>query len=304
MNIKFEKMNISSIISINFARFFFRLGHVLFLMALIIMIPVSGLMTQTIPSFPLSNDTIGFFETNLGGGYPLFTHPYAPLSPEEFLLIRQQKNQTLSLVPYYNPPLFPSETVYGIYHQENGYVSWVKEFIDPVTGNVRLCQVGDTGEKGETPYLKNLSPAENDYLGRIGWYNVNGKIWPRTWINGTMYEGQSWSEWWGPFIADEQGSVFKKRDAVVSKGVIPVAGNQTDVYIVTITGPSEFYKGMNMKEVFYFADGIGPVGHEIFEMSAEPIALHAIESMPADAPSVLPAGELVFSHEVRCLNLY
>lgn len=277
--------------------------YLCFLMVIVIS-PVSGKMSDTVPAFPLSNHTIGYFVTELGGGYPLFNHSYAPFSDNEYLLTRQPKNQTLSIVPYYNPPLFPNETVYGLYHQEIGYVSWLKEFTDPKTGIVRLCQVADTGEKGEVPYLSNLSPADNDYLGRIGWYEVNGKVWPRTWINGTMYEGQSWSEWWGPFVADEQGSVFKKRDAVVSKSVIPVAGNQTRVYIVTINGPSEFYPGMNMKEAFYFADGIGPVGRDIIEMNADPISLRSIEGIPADAPAFLPAGERVFSHVVRCVSLF
>lgn len=263
----------------------------------------SGSMTRTIPSFPLTNETIGTFSINLGGGYPLFNHSYTLFSDDEYLLHGQHKNQTLTLVPYNNPPLFPNETVYGILHEENGYVSWVKVFTDPNTGIVRLCQVADTGEFGETPYQKNLSPAENDYLGRIEWLVVYGKIWPRTWINGTMYEGQSWTEWWGPFPPDKEGSVFRKRDTVVRKVILPIAGNQTEVYEVSITGPSETNEGINRTENLYFLDGVGPVGHDIIETTEERINLHSKKGMPEDAPDFLPAGTTVFSHQVRCNTL-
>ena len=266
--------------------------------------PVSGKMTDTIPAFPLSYTTLGYFETELGGGYPLFNHPYAPFTDEEYIMTGGDKNQSLSIVPYNNPPLFPNDTVYGVVHHENGYVSWLKEFIDPQSGVTRLCQVADTGEKGEQPYLMNLSPADNDYLGRIDWFYVNGKVWPRTWINGTMYEGQNWSEWWGPFPPDDQGSVFKKRDAVVRKGTLSVAGDEKEVYIVLITGPSEFYPGMNMEENLYFADGFGALGHDMIEINAESLSLLSVEGKYQGNLSILPAGVRVFSHETRCVNLY
>lgn len=269
----------------------------------LILSPVSGKMSSTSPSFPLSNNTIGFFSTEIGGGYPLFNHSFTPFTENDYLIARQHKNQTISVFAYDNSPLFPNETVYGLYHEENGYVAWLKEFTDPESGIVRLCQVADTGEFGEVPYLRNKSPADNDYLGRIEWFVVDGKLWPRTWINGSMYEGQSWSEWWGPFPPDKEGSVFKKRDAVVSKVIIPVAGNQSETYMVSITGPSEFLPGLNTKEDLYFVDGVGPVGRDLIEITGESINLHTIAGIPADAPEILPAGEKVFSHIARCTRL-
>jgi len=276
---------------------------IIILVCCILTLPVSGTNLSTTPSFDLSDRYFGIYAAELGGGYPLFNHPYALFTDQEYFMTREQKNQTIRIISYNNPPLFPNETVYGWYHEELGYVSWLKEYINPDTGVTRLCQVADTGEMGETPYIKNLSPAENDYLGTIGWYEVHGKIWPRTWINGTMYEGQSWTEWWGPMPADDEGSVFKRREAIVSKGVIPVAGNQTDVYIVTIKGPSEFYPGLNGTETFYFADGIGPVGRDLVEITGSPIEIDTIGGLPGEAPKTLPIGEKVFTHTARCTHL-
>ena len=298
-----RRVNISRIRSGNRITYWLKISLLLFLGIWLIFSPVSGKMSSTTPSFPLSNNSIGFFSTEISGGYPLFNHSFTPFTDNDYIIARQHKNQTLSVFAYNNSPTFPNETVYGLYHEENGYVSWLKEFSDPETGTVRLCQVADTGEFGESPYLRNISPAENDYLGRIGWYVVDGKLWPRTWINGSMYDGQSWSEWWGPFPPDKEGSVFKRRDAVVSKMVIPVAGNQTDAFMVTITGPSEFHPGMNAKENLYFVDGVGPVGRDLIETTGEPVNLRSIDGLPADAPAILPAGEKVFSHIARCARL-
>jgi hypothetical protein len=269
----------------------------------LMLIPVSCTMTSTMPSFPLTNGTIGFFTAEDSGGYPVYPHPFINFTDIGYIRYGQHKNQTLRIFSYYNPPIFPNETVYGILHEELGYVSWVKEYRDPRTGLSSLCQVADTGERGEKPFMQNVSPAENDYRGFIEWFNVSGKIYPRTWIKGSMQVGQSWSEMWGPFPADTNGSVFRKRDAVVSKERIPIAGNLTEVYAVTITGPSELYPGNIAKEVLYFADGVGAVGRDVFEMTGKPIKLHEIEGMPADAPEILPAGELVYTHSVRCTNL-
>lgn len=263
----------------------------------------NGLFTKTIPSVAFPEGEIGLFKTTVYDGYPYVQQPYALLTDEEIISLHNSPNQTLDLIVYQNPPIFPNETVYGILHKELKYVSWLKEFTDPETGNNRLCQVADSGEFGITPYQSNLSPAENDYKGIIEWYLVEGKFYPRTWINGTMYEGQTWTEWWGPFTPDSEGSLFRERQYTVSKGQVPIGDKNVDGYIVSINGPGEFNQFINTTEIIYFVDGIGPIGHDFYDETSTTLPLKPQVNTPADAPTSLPPNTPVFSHQARCENL-
>jgi len=259
--------------------------------------------SKTVPKIPLFSDGVWFYQATVQAGYPMVNHAYGPMTEAEMRSYNEVSDQKLRIIPYFNPPLFPNETIYGLHHTGLGYVSWIVEYPDPGDENsTRIMQVADQGEAGEPVYLTNISSAENDYLQRFDWFVLNGKMHPRTWVNGTMHDGQQWSEFWYTFTPDTDGSMFRLRNYTVTKESIPVENQSFDLYILTMEGRSELHPGMHTIERFYMIDGLGFVGRDFTEETYEDYVIPR-EPGYENAPGVIPKGSTIFGHSAVCTDM-
>lgn len=284
----------------------FIIGGFFFILVWILLLPSSITSAETdsivpstsfsyYPSIPFGQETIWKYHLNMSGGYPLVPHEFGQFTQYDWNSLDEDQNQTVSILRYFNPPAFPNETVYGFYHQELGFVLWIKELIDE-TGVVSLAQVGES-TKGT--YNANISPTENDYSGNIEWFFVNDKLYPRTWIKGHMVDGTNWTEYWGPFSLDEEGSVFRERRYTVNSVPITIQNKQYDGFAISMTGPGEDDESVEVTETLFFADGIGPTRRDIVAKTTQVTPLPPFEGWP----TTIPADTIIFDHSARIVSV-
>ena len=144
-----------------------------------------------------------------------------------------------------------------------------------------------------------MSSAENDYAGNIEWFFVNNKLYPRTWIKGHMVDGMNWTEYWGPFTLDEEGSVFRYRNYSVHSVPIFVQNKKYEGFAVSMIGPGEDDESEEVTETLFFVDGIGPTGRDIIAKTTQVTPLPPHEGWP----SSLPAGTIIFDHSARIVSV-
>lgn len=248
------------------------------------------------PSIPLDDKTTWKYHLIMSGGYPLVAHEFGPFTQDDWIVLGEDQNQTVKILHYFNPPSFPNETIYGFYHQELRFVLWLKELHDAKTGVTSLVQVGETAKD---TYIGNITPAENDYKGNIGWFFINGTLYPRTFIKGNMSEGMNWTEYWGPFDSDKEGSVFRERKYIVHEVPITLQNKQYNGFAVNITGPGEEDESVEVTEILYFVEGFGPTGRDIVAKTTQLTPLPPHEGWP----SSLPADTIIFDHKAEFVSM-
>ncbi|HWQ67379.1 MAG TPA: hypothetical protein VN372_10960 [Methanospirillum sp.] len=248
------------------------------------------------PTYPLDPNVQWRFNLELEGGYPMVPHAFGPFTEEDWIKTDEDKTQTISVILYNNSPLFPNKTVYGVTHDQLRFAVWLMEMKNPVTGDDMLAQVAETAKD---TYDMNKTPAENDYLGNIGWFVVNGKLYPRTWISGHMKAGQSWIEYWGPYSPDVNGSLVRERRMEVREEPVILDGKTYDGYIIRMTGPIDIGQNMESTEEFTIVDGLGAVHRIISINSTEPIPANSLNpGQPAQ-----PAGTMVLRHVASFVSM-
>ncbi len=247
------------------------------------------------PSIPFSENIIWKYHLNMSGGYPIIPHEFGIFTQDDWITLDEDRNQTISILHYFNSPAFPNETVYGFYHHELGFVLWIKELNDE-NGVASLSQVG---ESVKDTYNANLSPAENDYWRNIEWFFVNDKLYPRTWIKGHLVDGMNWTEYWGPFTLDEEGSIFRERRYSVYTVPMIIMNKTYNAFAVAYVGPGEDDESEEVSETLYFVDGIGPTGRDIILKNTQLTPLPPNEGWP----QFLPAGTTLLDHSARIVSV-
>lgn len=249
------------------------------------------------PSYPLDPSITWKGNISLEAGYPLVQHAFAPFTQKEWDSFKIDKEHTIRILAYENPPLFPNKTIYAIYHPILETMPWLIEMKNPVTGDDMLAQVASTS-KGE--YDPQLSPLENDKKNNIGWYVVNGTLYPRTWISGHLADGQKWSEYWGPYQPDMNGSRLKKRTYLIKENEVDFNGTKYPGFIVRITGPHVIAGvNTNMVEELTLVDGIGVIKRLLTHTAAEPF----IRNSTITGKQVLPKDTMIFRHLVTMFSM-
>lgn len=244
------------------------------------------------PTYPLDTDITWKGTIELEAGYPLVDHVFAPFNENEWTKFEIGKEHVIRIIAYENPPLFPDDTVYALYHEKLETMPWLLEMKNPVTGDDMLAQVAST-PKGK--YNPNLTPLENDEQNNIGWYVIDGKLYPRTWVSGHLQEGQTWVEYWGPYNPDREGSKLRKRTYAISEIPVTFAGETYPGYLVRITGPHIIANvSVDTVEELTLVDGIGVTSRLLTHTATEPF----IRNSSITAKKTIPAGTMIFKHNV------
>lgn len=255
-------------------------------------ISASELESGIYPKYPLDTNITWIGNISLEAGYPLVDHVFAPFSEEEWTRFDIGKQHVIRIIPYANSPLFPDKTVYAIYHEKIETMPWLIEMKNPITGDDMLAQVAST-PKGK--YNPNLSAKENDMNNNIGWYVIDGKLYPRTWVSGHLKEGQTWVENWGPYDPDLNGSVLRKRTYTIHEIPVEFAGQTYPGYLVHIAGPHVIAKvPVETVEDLTLIDGIGVTSRLLTHTATEPF----ISNSSITGKKTMPAGTMIFRHNV------
>lgn len=242
------------------------------------------------PSYPLDPAIRWRGNLTLEAGYPLVDHTFGPFTDAEWATYDSAQDHVIRILTYENPPLFPNDTVYALYHENLETMPWLIEMKNPVTGDDMLAQVASTG-KGV--YDPDLSPLENDQQNNIGWYVVDGTLYPRTWISGHLKEGQTWKEYWGPFNPDTNGSRLRERIYTISEREVTFEGETYPGYIVTITGPHIIGGvAVNSTEELTLVDGIGVISRVLYHTATEPFTRNS----SITGEQMMPEETMLFRH--------
>lgn len=244
------------------------------------------------PTYPLDPQITWIGNLSLEAGYPLVDHAFGPFTEKDWEMYGVGKEHVIRIIAYENPPLFPNKTAYAIYHEGIETMPWLIEMKNPVTGDDMLAQVAST-PKGK--YNPNLTPHENDLANNIGWYVVDGTLYPRTWISGHLAEGQTWVEYWGPFNPDKDGSKLRKRTYTISEEPVPFAGKTYDGYKVRIVGPHVIANvPVESVEELTLVDGIGVTSRLLTHTATEPF----VRNSSITGKQTMPKGTMIFRHLV------
>jgi hypothetical protein len=249
------------------------------------------------PTYPLDPAITWKGNLTLEAGYPLVDHTFGPFTEADWAAYDSAQDHTIRVIAYEHPPLFPNDTVYALYHENLETMPWLIEMKNPVTGDEMLAQVASTG-KGV--YNPNLSPLENDQQNNIGWYVVDGTLYPRTWISGHLKEGQTWKEFWGPFSPDKNGSKLRERTYQISEKEVTFAGKSYPGYIVTITGPHVIGGvAVTSTEELTLVDGIGVISRVLYHTASEPF----VRNSSITGKQTMPEGTMIFRHVVTMYSM-
>lgn len=249
------------------------------------------------PTYPLDPAIVWLGNLTLEAGYPLVDHAFGPLTEDEWNTYEVDKEHVIRIIAYEHPPLFPNDTLYAIYHEKLETMPWLLEMKNPVTGDDMLAQVAST-PKGK--YNPDLTPLENDKQNNIGWYVVDGTLYPRTWVSGHLMEGQTWIEYWGPFDPDQEGSKLRKRTYTISEEPVTFGEKTYEGYNVTITGPHIIANvPVETVETLLLVDGIGVVNRILTHTASEPFERNS----SITGKQMLPAGTQIFRHIVTMYSM-
>jgi hypothetical protein len=249
------------------------------------------------PVYPLDPEITWVGNLTLEAGYPLVEHAFAPFNEDEWKRFDIDKEHTIRILVYDNPPLFPNQTLYAIYHPVLETMPWLIEMKNPITGDDMLAQVASTA-KGK--YNPDLTPLENDKNNNIGWYVVDGKLYPRTWVSGHLAQGQTWVEYWGPFNPDKDGSKLRKRTYSVREEEVTFANETYNGYIVRIVGPHTIANvPVETVEELTLIDGIGVTKRLLTHSAVEPF----VRNSTITGKQSLPAGTMIFRHLVTMFSM-
>jgi hypothetical protein len=249
------------------------------------------------PKYPLDPAITWEGNLTLEAGFPLVQHAFAPFSEKEWETFDIGKEHTIKIIAYENPPLFPNQTIYAIYHPVLETMPWLIEMKNSVTGDDMLAQVAST-PKGK--YDPQLTPLENDQNNNIGWYVVDGTLYPRTWISGHLAEGQTWVEYWGPFLPDQDGSTLRKRTYSIREEPVEFEGETYPGYIVRIVGPHVIANvPTETVEELTLVDGIGVTKRLLTHTAAEPF----VRNSTITGKQTMPAGTMIFRHMVTMYSM-
>ena len=249
------------------------------------------------PVYPLDPEITWFGNLTLEAGYPLVDHAFGPFTEKDWDMYGVGKEHVIRIIAYENPPLFPNTTAYAIYHEGIETMPWFMEMKNPVTGDDMLAQVAST-PKGK--YNPDLTPLENDQNNNIGWYVVDGTLYPRTWISGHLAEGQTWVEYWGPFNPDKEGSKLRKRTYTITEEPVTFAGNTYDGFRVRIVGPHVIANvPVESVEELTLVDGIGVTSRLLTHTATEPF----VRNSSITGKQTMPEGTMIFRHLVTMLSM-
>lgn len=249
------------------------------------------------PVYPLDPEITWVGNLTLEAGYPLVDHAFGPFTEKDWEMYDVGKEHVIRIIAYENPPLFPNTTAYALYHEGIETMPWLINTKNPVTGDDMLAQVAST-PKGK--YNPDLTPLENDQNNNIGWYVVDGTLYPRTWISGHLADGQTWVEYWGPFNPDKEGSKLRKRTYTITEEPVTFAGITYDGYKVRIVGPHVIANvPVESVEELTLVDGIGVTSRLLSHTATESF----VRNSSITGRQTMPEGTMIFRHLVTMLSM-
>lgn len=249
------------------------------------------------PTYPLDPTIVWIGNLSLEAGYPLVDHAFGPFTEQDWERYAIDKEHIIRVIQYENPPLFPDKNAYAIYHEGIETMPWLIEMKNPVTGDDMLAQVASTPRDTYNP---RISPLENDQRGNIGWYVVDGVLYPRTWVSGHLAEGQTWIEYWGPFSPDREGSKLRQRTYSIREEEVTFDGETYPGYVVRITGPHIIANVLtDTVEELTLIDGIGVTSRLLEHTAAEPF----VRNSSITGKQTMPAGTPIFRHLVTMYSM-